>query len=102
MYSGIPEVGNNSKFFNFRELGGIQINKVTDIPYDFYTLVPTHLQPLYQEMRRERQWISGYVAGVHDRLLSSRICPTISNIITDKIIIIVFKKSNFVNICILF
>lgn len=86
MYSGIPEVGNNSKFFNFRELGGIQINKVTDIPYDFYTLVPTHLQPLYQEMRRERQWISGYVAGVHDRLLSSRICPTISNIITDKII----------------
>jgi hypothetical protein len=84
MYSyGNAPVGN---FFNFREMGGLNINKVQDIPYDFYALVPMHLQPLYQEMRRERQWEGGYVSGVHDKLLSSRIVPAITNVITDKIL----------------
>ena len=91
----------NGNFFNFREMGGLQINKVADIPYDFYSLVPTHLQPLYQEMRRERQWESGYVSGVHDRLLSSRIVPALNNILTNKIMGSGFKfdgKAEYVNL----
>lgn len=85
MYSerNIPS-SRSSRFFDFRAHGGLIINRLTDIPYDFYSLVPTRLQPLYRGMLRSRQWEAGYVPGVHEKLLSSKIVPSVTKIITDK------------------
>lgn len=83
MYNDFGATGN---FFDFRSMSGLQINRYTDIPYDFYTLVPTYLQPLYYGMLRERQWDSGYVPNIHNRLLRSNIVPTVNSIIVNRVL----------------
>lgn len=74
------------RFFDFRSLAGLKVNNVTDIPFTFYTLVPTRYKPLYIELLRTRQWLLGYVPGVHNRLLSSGIVSKFVDLITNKIV----------------
>jgi len=77
--------GTGDRFFDFRSLAGLRVNNVSDIPFTFYTLVPTRYKPLYIELLRTRQWLLGYVPGVHGRLLSSGIVAKFVDLITNKI-----------------
>lgn len=78
--------GDIDRFFDFRSFAGLRVNNLADIPFSFYTLVPTRYKPLYIELLRTRQWLCGYVPGVHGRLLSSGIVQRFTDLITNKII----------------
>lgn len=78
----------NAKYFKFRELNGSNYNVIgiSDIPYDFYALIPEPFKMAYQEMWRSRLWLSGKVPGIHSFLLSSNIASTIASMFANRVV----------------
>jgi hypothetical protein len=85
VYSNADGFGTGN-FFDFRSISGVRVIALPDIPYDFIANQPSYIQPRMRINLRARQWESGYVPGVHDKLLSSNLYSTLLNIRSNKLI----------------